>query len=29
MATFIIDDNDRTYLGSQSPKWTGGLNNNF
>ena len=26
---FIIDDNDRTYLGSQSPKWTGGLNNNF
>ena len=23
------DDKDETYLGSQSPKWTGGFNNNF
>ena len=26
---YIIDDKDETYLGSQSPKWTGGFNNNF
>ena len=26
---FIIDDRDETYLGSKSPKWTGGFNNNF
>ena len=26
---YISDDNDETYLGSQSPKWTGGFNNNL
>lgn len=25
----IIDENDKTYIGSTSPKWTGGFNNNF
>lgn len=25
----IIDEKDEVYLGSQSPKWTGGFNNNF
>nr|WP_289200204.1 hypothetical protein [Phocaeicola sartorii] len=26
---YIIDDKDETYIGSNSPKWTGGFNNNF
>lgn len=25
----IIDENDKTYIGSTSPKWSGGFSNNF
>ena len=29
MATLLLMIRMKTYLGSQSPKWTGGFNNNF